>query len=148
MYAFSRSSRLRVAAAGVAAGVAGFAYAAHCKSAPKHGLDPKAWVPLKLTQVTPLTENTAIYRFAFADPEATSGMTVASCLLTKADIGKEKPDGSRGAVLRPYTPVSRPDAACDVAISSGEIGRICAGGCSPSFVKQSPSSLHLMAVAI
>jgi cytochrome-b5 reductase len=109
MYAFSRSSRLRVAAAGVAAGVAGFAYAAHCKSAPKHGLDPKAWVPLKLTQVTPLTENTAIYRFAFADPEATSGMTVASCLLTKADIGKEKPDGSRGAVLRPYTPVSRPD---------------------------------------
>ena len=106
---FARLSRLRVAAASVAAAGAGIAYVAHCKPAPKHGLDPKAWVPLKLTQVTPLTENTAIYRFAFADPEATSGMTVASCLLTKADIGKEKPDGSRGAVLRPYTPVSRPD---------------------------------------
>ena len=31
-------------------------------------------------------------------------MDVASYLLTRAFIGKEKPDGTRGAVIRPYTP--------------------------------------------
>ena len=37
-------------------------------------------------------------------------MSVASLLMTKAPIGSEKPDGSRANVLRPYTPLSRPDA--------------------------------------
>ena len=75
---------------------------------------PVPWVyscsAIPALRAVPLTENTAIYRFAFADPEATSGMTVASCLLTKAPIGSEKPDGSRANVLRPYTPMSRPNA--------------------------------------
>ena len=57
--------------------------------------DPDKWVPLKLTKVTKLSHNTKIYRFAYSDPEATSGMTVASCLLTKAPIGSEKKDGTK-----------------------------------------------------
>lgn len=67
-------------------------------------------MPLKLVKSTPLTKDSAIYRFAFADPEATSGMTVASCLLVKAAIGSEKADGTRANVMRPYTPMSGPDA--------------------------------------
>lgn len=37
------------------------------------------------------------------------GLPVASCLLVRAPIGSEKPDGSRAFVLRPYTPISHPD---------------------------------------
>lgn len=76
---------------------------------PSPGLDPAKWVPLTLTKKTQLTDNTAIYRFAFKNAESSSGMTVASCLLTKAAIGSEKPDGSRANVMRPYTPISRPE---------------------------------------
>lgn len=86
-----------------------YSYAQADSVAPATGLDPGKWVPLKLTKVTPLTNNTAIYRFSFSDPDASSGMTVASCLLTKAAVGSEKPDGSRANVLRPYTPISRPE---------------------------------------
>ena len=111
---FARALRRATVAAGpaalaTAAGISYYFPPAQA-AAPAPGLDPKNWTPLKLVEAVPLTENTAIYRFAFADPEATSGMTVASCLLTKAPIGSEKPDGSRANVLRPYTPMSRPNA--------------------------------------
>jgi len=90
------------------------------------GLDPSKWVPLKLVEKTTLTENTAVYRFAYANPEATSGMAVASCLLTKAAIGSEKPDGSRANVLRPYTPISRPEAKgyLDLAVKTYPEGKM------------------------
>lgn len=92
----------------------------------KVGLDPSSWTPLRLAKVTPLTDNTAIYSFAFQDPEAQSGMTVASCLLTKAPIGSEKPDGSRANVLRPYTPISRPEVAghLDLAVKTYPEGKM------------------------
>lgn len=48
-------------------------------------------------------------RFATPSPEDDSGLFVASCLLTRAPIGSEKEDGSRKAVIRPYTPVTTPD---------------------------------------
>ena len=106
------SLRRAALVAGPAAAVAAaVGTAVHADSTtPAAGLDPKAWVPLTLVSSTPLSDNTAMYRFAFADPAATSGMTVASCLLTMAPIGKEKEDGSRANVIRPYTPMSRPDA--------------------------------------
>jgi len=75
------------------------------------GLDPNNWTALTLSKITKVSHNTAIYRFAYDDPMATSGMTVASCLLTKAAIGSEKSDGSRANVMRPYTPISRPAVA-------------------------------------
>jgi len=108
-------ARLRVAApraalaTATAAGASYFCLPAQA-AAPSPGLDPKSWVPLKLVKSTPLTKDSAIYSFAFADPEATSCMTVASCLLVKAAIGSEKADGTRANVMRPYTPLSRPDA--------------------------------------
>ena len=105
---------LPAATALVAAGAGGSLYTASAlESAPPGsapaGLDPSKWTPLTLSKITKLTHNTAIYRFAYNNPEASSGMTVASCLLTKAAIGSEKPDGSRANVMRPYTPISRPD---------------------------------------
>jgi len=78
---------------------------------PKAGLDPNKWTALTLSKVTQVSSNTAIYRFAYDNPSATSGMSVASCLLTKAAIGSEKPDGTRANVMRPYTPISRPEVA-------------------------------------
>jgi len=97
------------AAPAALAGTTYFCLPAQAK-APAPGLDSSSWVPLKLVKTTPLTDNTAVYRFAYADPEAKSGMTVASCLLVKAAIGSEKADGTRANVMRPYTPLSPPDA--------------------------------------
>lgn len=97
-----------VASASIAT-LASHHYASQADSAPAHGLDPTKFTPLKLTKVTPISDNTAVYRFAYDNPEATSGMTVASCLVVKAAIGSEKPDGTRANVIRPYTPISRPD---------------------------------------
>ena len=112
----ARALRVATGSAGRSAGALGTAAAATYvtlpaqAAAPAPGLEPTSWVSLKLVESTPLTDNTAIYRFAFADPEANSGMGVASCLLVKAAIGSEKEDGTRANVMRPYTPMSRPDA--------------------------------------
>ena len=54
--------------------------------------------------VIPQSDNTNLVRFVFDDPFAAAGMDVASYLLVRAFIGKEKPDGTRAAVIRPYTP--------------------------------------------
>ena len=109
----------RVGPAALAAAAGAACYSSTQAEAPAAALDPKSWVPLKLVSTEPLTENTSVYRFAFAHPEATSGMMVASCLLVKAAIGSEKPDGSRANVLRPYTPMSSPDTKgfLDLAVS-------------------------------
>jgi len=93
---------------------------------PAPGIDPASWTALTLSKVTKLSENTAIYRFAFADEKAPSGMTVASCLLTKAAIGSQKEDGTRANVMRPYTPISRPDAVgyLDLAVKTYPEGKM------------------------
>lgn len=113
------------AAFAAAAGSAAY-YQPRLEAAPAAGLDPKSWVPLKLVSTTPVSANTAIYRFAFEDKEATSGMKVASCLVVKAAIGKEKEDGTRGNVLRPYTPLSRPEAKgyLDLAVKVYPTGKM------------------------
>jgi len=53
-------------------------------------------------------------------------MTVASCLLTKAAIGSEKPDGTRANVMRPYTPISRPNVKgyLELAVKTYEGGKM------------------------
>ena len=79
---------------------------------PAPGLDPSKFVPLTLTKKTAISSNTAIYRFAYANAEADSGMTVASCLVTKAPIGSEKPDGTRANVIRPCTRVALRSRSC------------------------------------
>ena len=62
------------------------------------------WTPLKVWSVIPQADNCNLVRFVFDDPFASAGMDVASYLLTRAFIGKEKADGTRAAVIRPYTP--------------------------------------------
>ena len=49
-------------------------------------------------------------RFATPNPDDTSGLFVASCLLTRAPIGAAKEDGTKKYVIRPYTPTSTVDA--------------------------------------
>jgi hypothetical protein len=119
-----RAARAPAATAAVAA--AAYYQSPALAEAPAVGLDPSAWKPLTLSKVTKLSENTAIYRFAFADPSAESGMTVASCLLTKAAIGSQKEDGTRANVMRPYTPISRPEVVgyLDLAVKTYPEGKM------------------------
>jgi len=119
-----RAARAPAATAAVAA--AAYYQSPALAEAPAVGLDPSAWKPLTLSKVTKLSENTAIYRFAFADPYAASGMTVASCLLTKAAIGSQKEDGTRANVMRPYTPISRPEVVgyLDLAVKTYPEGKM------------------------
>lgn len=62
------------------------------------------WTPLKVWSVIPQSDNCNLVRFVFDNHFASAGMEVASYLLTRAPIGKEKADGTRANVIRPYTP--------------------------------------------
>ena len=55
------------------AAAAGVQYAGN---AAEPGLDPKAFKPLKLAEKKALTADTAVYKFAYADPEALGGIPV------------------------------------------------------------------------
>ncbi|KAK9902007.1 hypothetical protein WJX75_001000 [Coccomyxa subellipsoidea] len=72
-------------------------------------LDPNEWRSFKVVSKDVITHNTSRLRFATPDPEQTSGLFVASCLLTRAPIGAKKEDGTQKFVIRPYTPTSAPD---------------------------------------
>ena len=120
------STRLALAGGGACLASYSLLERSRCAGSVAPGLDPKAFKPLTLTKITPLTADTAIYRFAYDDAEAVSGMTVASCLLTKAPIGSVKEDGSRANVIRPYTPLSRPNVKghLDLAVKTYEQGKM------------------------
>ncbi len=61
----------------------------------------QGFVSLKLDSVEVVNHNVKILKFAFPDPNAVSGLHIASALLTKYQApGMEKP------VMRPYTPIS------------------------------------------
>lgn len=65
----------------------------------KVAISPKEFRSFKLLEVQPINHNTRLYRFSTNDPEASIGLHVASCLVTRAVIdGKE--------VIRPYTPTT------------------------------------------
>jgi cytochrome-b5 reductase len=64
----------------------------------------QGFVDLKLEAVEIVNHNTKKFRFSFEDPEAVSGLNVASALLTKYQApGMDKP------IVRPYTPTSDED---------------------------------------
>ncbi|KAJ1920357.1 hypothetical protein H4219_001332 [Mycoemilia scoparia] len=69
-------------------------------------LDPSKFTSFKLKEVQPITGDTSLFRFEL-DADQKLGMTVTSCLLTKAPPQKE---GGK-AVIRPYTPTSEEDTA-------------------------------------
>lgn len=71
----------------------------------KRALCPDQWKAFKLADIQKINHNTSVFRFELPEPSQVAGLTVASCLLTKAKVGAEgKP------VIRPYTPISKPDA--------------------------------------
>ncbi|EIE21212.1 cytochrome-b5 reductase like protein [Coccomyxa subellipsoidea C-169] len=83
---------------------------ARAEQAPPAGaLDPNEWRSFKVVSKDVITHNTSRLRFATPDPNQTSGLFVASCLLTRAPIGAKKEDGNQKFVIRPYTPTSAPD---------------------------------------
>lgn len=88
------------------------------------GLDPKEFVDLKILSKRKLTHNSWELRFELPG-QAPANLPVASCVLTKAAIqgpGDEQPK----VVVRPYTPVSAPDAAghLDLVVKSYPTGKM------------------------
>lgn len=87
-------------------------------------LNPNEWRDLKLVAKEKLTHNSYHLRFELPGG-ATANLPVASCLLTKAALqgpGDDKPK----VIIRPYTPVSAPDAAghLDLVIKSYPTGKM------------------------
>lgn len=73
---------------------------------PRSVLSPDVWKPLTVHERVQLSPNTVRLRFNFPPEHYLdgAGMEVASCLLARAFIGNQKADGTRAAVIRPYTP--------------------------------------------
>lgn len=80
----------------------------HVEATEKVALDPEKWLEFKLQETARINHNTNLYRFS-VDPTANLGLYVASCVLTRAAIGEET-EGRKSFVIRPYTPISDPDA--------------------------------------
>lgn len=82
---------------------------AQADAAKASGLTPDAFTDLKLIKKEKLTHNSYMLRFELPGGQP-ANLPVASCILTKVSMqapGDEKPK----VVVRPYTPVSAPDAA-------------------------------------
>ena len=95
--------------------------------------------------VIPQSNNTTLLRFVFDNPHAAAGMEVASYLLTRAFIGKEKEDGTRGVVVRPYTPSHTTIGYLELVVkvtlkSATEINRL--AGCSRTRLGRAAWAVH------
>ncbi|KAL0358425.1 UNVERIFIED_CONTAM: NADH-cytochrome reductase-like protein [Sesamum angustifolium] len=77
-------------------------------SAPKVALNPDKWIEFKLQDKVQASHNSQLFRFSF-DPSAKLGLDVASCIITRAPMGQNA-EGKPKYVIRPYTPISDPDA--------------------------------------
>lgn len=75
----------------------------------KTALNPNQWIEFKLEDRAPVSHNTHLFRFSF-DPSEKLGLDIASCIITRAPIGQQDAEGKPKYVIRPYTPVSDPDA--------------------------------------
>ncbi|XP_074377756.1 NADH-cytochrome b5 reductase-like protein, partial [Apium graveolens] len=71
-------------------------------------LNPDKWVDFKLQDKAKVSHNTQLFRFSF-DPSAKLGLDVASCLITRYPLAPDA-EGKTKYVIRPYTPISDPDA--------------------------------------
>lgn len=61
----------------------------------------QGFVSLALDKIEDINHNTKRFRFKFPDPEATSGLTITSAVVTK-----KQGEGEQKPTIRPYTPVS------------------------------------------
>nr|GMC63391.1 NADH-cytochrome B5 reductase-like protein [Ipomoea batatas] len=101
----------------------------------KNALNPNQWIEFKLEDRAPVSHNTHLFRMSFKlkmskkidfnaiklvraanldqfsfDPSAKLGLDIASCIITRAPIGQQDAEGKPKFVIRPYTPISDPDA--------------------------------------
>ncbi|GAB4828309.1 NADH-cytochrome b-5 reductase-like protein [Ancistrocladus abbreviatus] len=74
----------------------------------KVALNPDRWLEFKLHETANVSHNTKLFRFTF-DPSAKLGLHVASCIITRAAQGEDA-EGKPKYVIRPYTPISDPEA--------------------------------------
>ncbi|CAN1120315.1 NADH-cytochrome b5 reductase-like protein [Linum perenne] len=75
---------------------------------PKVALNPNKWTEFKLQDTAIVSHNTQLFRFSF-DPSSKLGLDIASCLLTRYPL-ETTAEGKTKYVIRPYTPISDPDA--------------------------------------
>jgi len=113
-------------AAAMALASASFGTAAHLSVTAQEPLDAENWRGLKLLSQEKLTGGdrpTHLLRFEL--PANQQPLPVASALLVRLPVGEEKENGSRAFVLRPYTPVSAPDAkTLDLALKIYPDGKL------------------------
>jgi len=81
----------------------------------KSPLDPQNFIDFKLKKIIPYNHNTASYVFELPNNEA-SLLPVASCLLVKASDVEALKDAKGSPVIRPYTPISPPDAPGELTL--------------------------------
>ncbi|KAI0066710.1 cytochrome-b5 reductase, partial [Artomyces pyxidatus] len=110
----SSSLPLYLGGAGVV-GLAGYLYLGGYQPAPpkkaqeKSPLDAQNFVDFKLKTVVPYNHNTAKFVFELPNGEA-SLLPVASCVVVRASDPEALKDAKGRPVVRPYTPISPPDA--------------------------------------
>ncbi|XP_038712672.1 NADH-cytochrome b5 reductase-like protein isoform X5 [Tripterygium wilfordii] len=75
---------------------------------PKIALNSDKWIEFKLQDTARVSHNTQLFRFSF-DPTAKLGLDIASCILTRAPMAQDT-EGKTKYIIRPYTPISDPDA--------------------------------------
>lgn len=81
----------------------------------KSPLDPENFVDFKLKKVLPYNHNTS--RFVFELPNnAAAQMPVASCLVVKSTDPEALKDANGKPIVRPYTPISPPDAKGELVL--------------------------------
>lgn len=95
----SRFLKFAIPAAAAAGGAYYYSTLTRAVAAPVFKGDNE-WVNLTLTNIKPVSHDSAIYTFAFPESNQPSGLIVASALLTKYVT----PKGNN--VIRPYTPIS------------------------------------------
>ncbi|PPQ99512.1 hypothetical protein CVT24_005302 [Panaeolus cyanescens] len=81
----------------------------------KSPLDPQNFVDFKLKKVIPYNHNSATFVFELPNNDA-SLIPVASCLVVKSSDPEGLVDAKGKPVIRPYTPVSAPDAPGELAL--------------------------------
>ncbi|TFK68237.1 cytochrome-b5 reductase [Pluteus cervinus] len=75
----------------------------------KSPLDPEKFVDFKLKKIVPYNHNTSKFIFELPKDEA-SLLPVTSCVIIKSSNPEDLKDANGKPIIRPYTPISPPDA--------------------------------------
>ncbi|KAF8963949.1 cytochrome-b5 reductase [Flammula alnicola] len=97
---------------------AGYLYLDRATLKPKQvtsPLDPQNFVDFKLKKIIPYNHNSSTFVFELPNNEA-SLIPVASCLVVRASDPEALLDAKGKPVIRPYTPVSPPDAPGELTL--------------------------------